>query len=334
MSLSNETRLPHEPCLDGWRGLAIAAVLEGHFAGVVPGRTGRLGVDAFFALSGYLMAGLLFIGRQPLKTFYKRRISRILPVFLIFTLTAYGLGLLLGWPFTTAEFFASLLFLRTYVPFTPDIVRSAVPITHLWSLNVEEHAYIAMSGLRIVSFFKRRMDLVLLGIGTLAVLISLLYQLMHEAAPHWKEKGSEEACAPLMLAAGYRLWRAGRPVDRHPWLATVATVMAVLPYMQAMAELPSLMRSGLYFGAPFWFAIAVNHLPESVGPLRRIVTFRPLQFVGLWSYSIYLWQQPFYAYRQVLPGGAVVALTLALLVSLASYYYLERPLRNWMNARW
>lgn len=334
MSQSNEAKLYHEPSLDGWRGLAIAAVLEGHFAGVIPGRTGRLGVDAFFALSGYLMAGLLFIGRQPLKTFYKRRISRILPVFLVFTLTAYGLGLLLGWQFTTAEFFATLLFLRTYVPFTPDIVRSAVPITHLWSLNVEEHAYIAMSGLRLVSFFKRRMDLILLGIGTLAVLISLLYQLAGDAAPHWKEKGTEEACAPLMLAAGYRLWRARRPVDRHPWLATVATVMAVLPYMRAVAELPSLVKLGLYYGAPFWFAIAVNHLPESVGPLRRVVTFRPLQFVGLWSYSIYLWQQPFYAHQHALPGGPVVALTLALLVSLASYYYLERPIRNWMNAHW
>jgi peptidoglycan/LPS O-acetylase OafA/YrhL len=93
--------------LDGWRGLAIAAVIEGHFVGLLPGRTGRLGVDAFFALSGYLMAGLLFIGRQPLKTFYKRRISRILPVFLVFTLTVYGLALLLGWSFTNAEFWAT-----------------------------------------------------------------------------------------------------------------------------------------------------------------------------------------------------------------------------------
>jgi peptidoglycan/LPS O-acetylase OafA/YrhL len=334
MSDSKQPRLSHEPCLDGWRGLAIAAVIEGHFVGLLPGRTGRLGVDAFFALSGYLMAGLLFIGRQPLKTFYKRRISRILPVFLVFTLTVYGLALLLGWSFTNAEFWATLLFLRTYVPMTPDIVRSAVPITHLWSLNVEEHAYVAMSALRLVELFKRRMDLVLLGIGTVAVLISLLYQMAGDAAPHWKEKGSEEACAPLMLAAGYRLWRARRPQSARPWLATVATVMALLPYFEATASLPSLAKLVLYYGAPFWFAVAVNHLSESVGPLRRIVSFRPLQFVGLWSYSIYLWQQPFYVHRHAIPGGPASALALALLVSLASYYYLERPTRDWLNARW
>lgn len=265
---------------------------------------------------------------------YKRRISRILPVFLVFTLTVYGLALLLGWSFTNAEFWATLLFLRTYVPMTPDIVRSAVPITHLWSLNVEEHAYVAMSALRLVELFKRRMDLVLLGIGTVAVLISLLYQMAGDAAPHWKEKGSEEACAPLMLAAGYRLWRARRPQSARPWLATVATVMALLPYLEATASLPSLAKLVLYYGAPFWFAVAVNHLSESVGPLRRIVSFRPLQFVGLWSYSIYLWQQPFYVHQHAIPGGPAIALALALLVSLASYYYLERPTRDWLNARW
>ena len=67
--------------LDGWRGLAILLVLEGHFLSILPLNTGRLGVDVFFCLSGFLMSGLLFIKQQPLSIFYKRRISRVFPVF-------------------------------------------------------------------------------------------------------------------------------------------------------------------------------------------------------------------------------------------------------------
>ena len=56
----NHSANEHVNYLDGWRGLAIALVLEGHFSGLIPLETGRLGVDVFFCLSGYLMSGILF----------------------------------------------------------------------------------------------------------------------------------------------------------------------------------------------------------------------------------------------------------------------------------
>ena len=79
----------HVNYLDGWRGLAIALVLESHFVGLLPVAAGRFGVDVFFCLSGFLMSGLLFIQRQSLVTFYKRRVSRIMPAFFAFVITVY-----------------------------------------------------------------------------------------------------------------------------------------------------------------------------------------------------------------------------------------------------
>ena len=69
--------------LDGWRGFAILCVLEAHFVGFFESFRfdfGRFGIDVFFSLSGMLMAGILFEQRMPLGLFYRRRISRILPV--------------------------------------------------------------------------------------------------------------------------------------------------------------------------------------------------------------------------------------------------------------
>ena len=107
--------------LDGWRGIAIALVLQAHFAGTRLFYSGAAGVDVFFCLSGLLMANLLFVRRVPLGEFYRRRISRIIPVFLLFVVCAYALAILQSVEFTGTEVAATLTFLRTYLPAAPGI---------------------------------------------------------------------------------------------------------------------------------------------------------------------------------------------------------------------
>ncbi len=86
----------HLDYLDGWRGLAILLVLQGHFM-VIPGwHSGRMGVDVFFCLSGLLMSRLLFQRRVPLGTFYKRRLSRILPAFLLYLGIVFTIAAAIG----------------------------------------------------------------------------------------------------------------------------------------------------------------------------------------------------------------------------------------------
>lgn len=90
--------------------MAILLVLEGHFLNLLPLEAGRLGVDVFFCLSGFLMSGILFVNSQPLPTFYRRRASRILPAFVVFVLVMFGLSWWQGRSFTGTELLATLLF--------------------------------------------------------------------------------------------------------------------------------------------------------------------------------------------------------------------------------
>lgn len=76
----------HVGHLDGWRGLAIATLLVGHFFPVPGINFGTVGVNLFFVLSGLLMGRLLFEKQEPISRFYRRRIARIIPAHVAFLL--------------------------------------------------------------------------------------------------------------------------------------------------------------------------------------------------------------------------------------------------------
>lgn len=82
--------------LDGWRGMAIALVLQHHFFKIEWLETGKLRVKIFFCLSGLLMSRILFVKRVSLTLFYKRGISRILPSFFLYVTAVYSLPISKG----------------------------------------------------------------------------------------------------------------------------------------------------------------------------------------------------------------------------------------------
>lgn len=326
---ARKTAGAHFEYLDGWRGIAIALVLEEHFFGVLPLEDGRMGVDVFFCLSGFLMSGLLFVQRQPLATFYKRRISRILPAFLAFVAAAYILAAVADKPFTGGEVVATLFFLRTYVPASPGIWEPVgVPIGHLWSLNIEEHCYVLMSGLLFLRLLRGREGYVLMLFGLVCIGVGFVYVGMGDNAPHWGMIGTEVAAAHLMLAAGYRLVREQRGITVPSWLPLATLVMATLCYTRLTPwwAMPLL--------SPPLLAFTVNHLRDTHGAFKSILSVAPLRQLGIWSYSIYLWQQPFYFYAKAMPWGSVTALPAAIAMALVSFYLLEKPCRTWLNQRW
>src|SRR2546425_4257600 len=93
-------RLRYVPALDGLRGVAIALVMAGHAGGL---KAGGLGVDLFFALSGFLITSLLVSEwdarrRVDRRAFYWRRARRLLPALGVMLLTVALLGVAVGRP--------------------------------------------------------------------------------------------------------------------------------------------------------------------------------------------------------------------------------------------
>jgi peptidoglycan/LPS O-acetylase OafA/YrhL len=146
-------RLVHEPALDGLRGLAVLAVLVFHLDRA---RGGFLGVDLFFALSGYLITSLLVVERRTrggidLGAFWVRRARRLLPALL---LVLVGVAVLLATltaaadrPRFRGDALATLGYVanwhRMVAPATYwDIFSQPSPLDHTWSLAIEEQFYL------------------------------------------------------------------------------------------------------------------------------------------------------------------------------------------------
>lgn len=144
----------HFDYLDGWRGLAIIFLLIGHFYPIPGINLGTLGVNLFFVLSGLLMSRLLFVKQVPIPLFYRRRIARIFPAFFVMLTAIVLIFSALGREINWSEVAMAVLFLNNYFP--GDIGHAVMPFGHIWSLSVEEHAYILLSLLAVVS---RRMNI-------------------------------------------------------------------------------------------------------------------------------------------------------------------------------
>lgn len=312
--------------LDGWRGLAILLVLQSHFLPWPAIDSGQFGVDIFFCLSGLLMSNLLFVKRVPLVQFYKRRISRILPAFVLFVTVVYSVAAVQGVGRGWDEIVSTLLFLRTYLPDHPDIWNTGLPIGHLWSLNVEEHSYVLLSLLTLVAVLRGREAWVLGAIS--AVVMGLYY--VYETSPRFAntsfEIRTEIAASFLLVSAGYFLVRHRVAPHVRPWMPLAALVIASAGYLPHAHWWVSAIVS------PLCLAFCVNHLELTPAGVRQVLTWAPLRRFGIWSYSIYLWQQPFFAHKASLPAGTAVFG--ALLAGLASFYLLENPCREWINRRW
>jgi len=314
---------------DGWRGMAILMVLCGHFYDIGGIWEDRMGVDIFFGLSGMLMSVILFEKRMSLRDFYIRRMSRIFPVFFVCVVAMFGVGLVLSVESSWSEFFASLMFLRTYLPAEPGIWDSGPAIAHLWSLNVEEHAYIFLS-LMTLFFVDRRF----IGIGLLCIAIGLvlfgLYQYSQLQEPEFRLYliRTESAVVFILFSAGYGLLARHYKISVPHAVPVACIVFALLCYTDAA---PLWLVASV---SPVLLAFAVNHLSDMPVFLRKVLSNSIVRYFGLWSYSIYLWQQLFFENAWRFPGGKFTAVILAILTGVVSYYFLEQPVRRWINRKW
>jgi peptidoglycan/LPS O-acetylase OafA/YrhL len=307
---------------DGWRGLSILLVLIGHFIGETRLGLSSLGVELFFALSGRLMADILFAERYPLPAFFQRRFSRVYPALLVFVLLSWIAMSGSSLAFKTQAVAAALTFTLNYAIV---LNHGVAVIENLWSLCIEEHAYAILGLVALAARRWRFGPLELIAAAALASMADAVVSglAFHQAGLRVYWRTDAHVCSVLWAAAVY-LWLGGRRVSP---LLPVGLFAAVF----ALAVTPVTFEFAL---VPILAAVCVCTLGQAPALVRAVLSWEPLTRLGIWSYSIYLWQQPLsrLTYIGVLPAWA--ALLLGLLCGITSFYLVEQPARRFLNARW
>ena len=333
----------YRPEIDGLRAIAVLLVIGFHAApALVPG--GFIGVDIFFVISGYLIAGLIHAdleqGRFSALLFYARRCRRIVPALALVLAATWGLGWIemfadefenLGKHMIGGAGFAANLVLAAETGYFSAGAETK-PLLHLWSLGIEEQFYLVWPIIAVLVFRRQfRASVVLSALGAASLGLYLLtwhfdpvlafyllparfWEILAGAGLAYYERsggaatpgvGLPLAAAGLILVAAFGLDAGTLPAHLLPLVAVAAALMIILP-----------------------------------GGDARITTValasRPMVFVGLISYPLYLWHWPLLSFaRLAVPEGeplapslAASALVAAFVLATLTWLLVERPLRT------
>ena len=350
----------HWPALDGVRALAVAAVVVYHARpGWLPG--GFMGVDVFFVLSGFLITSLLLreqrsTGRIRLRSFWARRARRLLPALyvLLGLVLAYELALrlvgatTLRWDALAALGYATNWFLIGHQQSYFAAFSAPDALQHLWSLAVEEQFYLVWPLLCVVGLLRRRFAL--LAVGAAAAGSTLLCAFVYNPIgdPSRVYYGTDTHSAGLLIGAALALLHARawprvtpkyRPSRRGVRLALGLGALSLCGLVVAfllMAETQSLVYRGGLSLVALGAALLIGVLLHPCGRLLAAgFAWRPLRWIGVRSYGIYLWHWPVLVMTSPHgdPGSSPVALVVMQVlasVGLAalSYRFVETPIRS------
>lgn len=337
--------------IQGLRALAVALVILGHVG--VPGvRSGFIGVDVFFVVSGLLITSLLLkeagaTGRVTVVAFYARRARRILPAATV-VLVATTLYAAYRLPGARAERIADdalwSAFFGANIHFAKEgtdyfaVGQEPSPLQHYWSLAVEEQFYLVWPTVIacLVLALRRRSTAAMVGVVGAACVVSFW----------WSTELAQASSVSAYFATTARIWELGAGA----LLALLASAVARLPRwlcgvlgasgLATILVAATLATTGAYDAGQALLATlgtaAVLASGQRAGPvgLVRILALRPAQWVGDTSYSLYLWHWPVlvfgagYAGNDASPTRRLGLVVLILLLATASYYLVERPFRS------
>jgi peptidoglycan/LPS O-acetylase OafA/YrhL len=343
----SQSHLNYRPDIDGLRAIAVLSVVFCHAELGFTG--GYVGVDVFFVISGYLITSLILKdlnqGKFSLSDFWERRIRRIAPALLAVTLATVLLGWYLLLPIRYRDLARSILaltfgasnfyFWKTTGYFAP--AADEKPLLHTWSLAVEEQFYLLVPLFLILLARTKQLHRALPVLAaTMVVSLGLsIYgaHLRDEATFYLLPSRAWELLSGSLLA--FLALRGVNAPSRYGNLfATAGLVSILLPCIlytettpfPGLAAVPPVIGAALLI----WCGMQPSRTPF----VNQVLASRPVVFVGLISYSLYLWHWPILTLTKsqfVLPLSVEARLGLvaiSFLVAVASWRLIEVPFRR------
>ena len=342
----------YRPEIDGLRAFAVVAVIINHFnKDILPG--GYLGVDIFFVISGFVITSSLY--QRPSKNFkdfisgfYERRLKRLVPALSVFVLvtsvaiclfdTTPGSSLKTG--LTSLFGLSNLYLLKQSTDYFAQSTEFNV-FTHTWSLGVEEQFYILFPFLIWFSGFGRQTKngarnlFLFVGVLTISSLIGFFYLYpINQSAAYFlmPTRFWEMASGCLLFIFSQKGKSIKQFLGKFPPLLTMALIIGVM-------YLPKSLATTSTIAVVVLSSILIASLKEKT-KAYKFFTNSKVVYVGLISYSLYLWHWGILSISRWTIGihwwSVPFQLALMFGFAIASYQYIETPLRkgSWFGKRW
>jgi len=351
----NSPKLPYRAEIDGLRAIAVISVILYHAQMVLFGRDwfegGFIGVDIFFVISGYLITRIILSeleskGSFSFLNFYERRARRILPMLfvVIFVSVPYAWQKLLPSDFIEyAESILASLFFGSnfffYFSTTEYGADSALlkPFLHTWSLGVEEQFYLVFPILAIVAFkyFRKHFLTILVGLSLLSLQFAELMEVRNSDLNfYFPFSRFWELAIGSMLAYRelyYKPSNESIASKSLPILGLYLIAYSIL-FFDAKTPHPSFHTLIPIIGVALVIGFASQD--ELVG---KVLGTKPFVWVGLISYSAYLWHFPIFAFyrmgKEPTNYDKFEWVVLTVLLSVISYFLVERTFRRTLSKR-
>lgn len=352
----------YRPDIDGLRALAILPVVFYH-AGFDLFSGGYVGVDIFFVISGYLITSIVLKGIRE-KTFsffdfWERRIRRIFPaLFVVLFSSSVFAYIFLLYPRDISDFTESLLaqtfflsnifFMRRDSYFAEAAEIS--PLIHTWTLSVEEQFYILLP-LALVLAFRFFSSKLLVFLSTLAVTSFAISVYLVNVSPSsmfyfpilsdlWVHTSNLTAGFYLLpsraweLLVGSIIALTGLVIKTKRW-AELASVLGFFAILYSISKYDaSTSFPGLSAILPVLGSAAIIVANTNVDTkIKQLLSIKPLIFIGLISYSLYLWHWPIFVFAKIIFGEITHTTNFGLIILSAtlaylSYSLIETPFRK------
>lgn len=336
--------LTHRPDVHALRALAVLSVVAFHM-GVPHMDGGFVGVDVFFVLSGFLITRQLVLehgreGRISFSRFYSRRIRRLLPLSALVLLVTLVAGAFLVSPFDFPSIAADVGWSAAYVSNWRFIASGEdyfgiipSPVTHYWSLAVEEQFYVLWP---LVLLFLLRRDRRWLKRGVIVLAVASFAHSLAESSLHPTLAYYSSTTRTWQLLAGalvaiylpHGLIRLTRLQTTVVALVGVLVLATAVLFLDATYAYPGLVGLIPVLGT----ATVLVASPGPSSPLNWLMTLYPVRLLGDLSYGWYLWHWPAIVYGELLIANQASVRVVMGIVSLglawATYHVVENPLRR------